>query len=144
MTFGPKNYNPRHYLRPYPPMVIPAGLETWTDHAGQVWRTPRTISRLKFSKNSTHRALRAFVFVRDGFTCQECGAKPGRPPKGYDGSTGVSLPGRTCLVMDHIVSRRNGEIHHPTNLRTVCYPCNTRKIGLSDIPAGRELQGARA
>lgn len=137
-------YNPRHYLRPFPPMVIPPGLETWTDQGGKVWKTPRSKTRLKFTRNVGHRALRAFVFVRDRFTCVECGAKPARVPKRYDGGASVSLPGRSCLVMDHVLSRRNGGIHHPSNLRTVCYLCNTKKIGLVDIPTGRRLAEAKA
>lgn len=117
----------------YPPMTIPPGFETWTDHDGIVRQTPTIRQRLKFVI-SGHRALRAFVFRRDRFTCVACGAHPRKvPPPTYDGRTTVSLPGpKWCLVMDHVISRQNGGIHHPSNLQTMCSSCNTQKIGLVD------------
>jgi 5-methylcytosine-specific restriction endonuclease McrA len=121
------------HKRECPPMVIPPGLETWTDHRGKVWSTPTVRQRLKSAKIPAHAALRAYIFVRDGFACQECGIVAAQPPDTYGGRTAVSLGKKDCcLVIDHIVSRRNGGIHHPSNLRTACSRCNSAKASVVD------------
>lgn len=84
----------------------------WTDDAGREWRVPEIRGRLK-SRIPSHRALREFVIRRDGGACRTCGSTE-------------------RLVADHIVSRRNGGTHHPTNLQCLCDPCNARKAGLVD------------
>lgn len=112
-------------------------LATWTDGLGKQRKAPTLSGRLKF-KIPLHRALRAFVFARDGFTCQACGARPATLPTDYDGRNAVSLDGpKNCLVMDHVTSRRNGGAHHPSNLQTMCEPCNAAKAGLVDAKASR-------
>lgn len=84
----------------------------WKDDAGRAWRVPEIKGRLK-SRVPSHRALREFVIRRDGNACRECGSTE-------------------HLVADHIVSRRNGGSHHPSNMQCLCDPCNARKAGLVD------------
>ena len=85
----------------------------WTDHTGKSWRLPNTIGRLRPHQIECHAALRTFVFTRDSYMCRKCRR---------DGE----------LVVDHIVSWRNGGTHHPDNLQTLCKPCNDRKARYHD------------
>lgn len=87
----------------------------WTDSDGTVRLVPRILGRLKPGKCPGHAALRAFVIRRDGGRCRWCG---NRDP--------------LQLVADHVVSRRNGGSHHPSNLQALCQSCNARKAGLVD------------
>lgn len=95
-------------------------MNIWTDHLGKTWTVPQVRGRLKFNRSARNRALREFVFHRDGYRCKHCG------------STDLIR-----LVPDHIVSRRNGGSHHPDNLQTLCDPCNARKANLVDAKVGR-------
>lgn len=76
--------------------------------------------------------------MRDEFICWWCGARPRVPPLGYDGAEAVSVGHGSegtepfVLCVDHIVSRRNGGSHHPSNLQALCDPCNSAKVGLVD------------
>lgn len=88
---------------------------TWTDSAGKTRRTSSALRRPKSTPGWD--ALRAFVIQRDGNECCWCGATSG-------------------LVVDHIISRRNGGAHHPDNLRALCDPCNAAKVGLVDTRKG--------
>jgi 5-methylcytosine-specific restriction endonuclease McrA len=109
----------------------------WTDHNGETHRTPSPrLTRLDF-KVGLHARLRAFVFRRDGFVCQECGLAAFEVPLNYDGVRTLFVPGAICLEMDHVLSQRNGGTHHPTNLRTLCNSCNARKAGLIDAKHGK-------
>ena len=54
---------------------------------------------------------RAAVMLRDAYTCQYCGATPGRAE----------------LTVDHIVPRSRGGRHHWLNLVTACKRCNQVK-----------------
>lgn len=83
----------------------------WTDHQGHQWKVPTIRGRLKM-RIPCHRALRTFVIHRDK-VCAWCGAS-------------------TNLIADHIVSRRNGGLHHPDNMQALCQSCNSRKSGLID------------
>ena len=85
----------------------------WTDHNRKSWKVPQILGRLKPGKCAGHAALREFVIHRDGSKCVRCGS-------------------RTNLVADHIVSRRNGGSHHPSNLQCLCDSCNARKANLED------------
>jgi 5-methylcytosine-specific restriction endonuclease McrA len=85
---------------------------TWTDHRGREWIEPQIIGRLKM-RIPSHRALREYVIHRDGYTCRHCG-------------------GTENLVADHVVSRRNGGRHHPSNMQCLCDSCNARKAGTID------------
>jgi len=104
--------------------------DEWTDHNGKVWPVLSREGRIKFRSPGAF-ALRAFVFQRDGFMCLDCG-RQGKRPDGYDGRDAVGTEDGRCLVMDHVVSRRNGGTHHPENLRTLCDACNARKSALID------------
>lgn len=88
-------------------------IEQWTDHLGVTRPAPQILGRLKHGKCPGHAALRAFVIHRDGGKCRVCGATE-------------------SLVADHIVSRRNGGSHHPSNLQCLCQICNARKAGAVD------------
>lgn len=88
--------------------------EYWIDSNGKKWKTPQIKGRLK-SRIPSHFALREFVIERDGYKCQHCGSMD-----------------RKKLVADHILSRRNGGSHHPSNLQRLCDSCNARKAGLVD------------
>ena len=84
----------------------------WTDHLGRQWIEPQIKGRLKM-RIPSHRALREYVIHRDGSKCVTCGATE-------------------MLVADHIISRRNGGRHHPSNMQCLCDSCNARKAGLVD------------
>lgn len=51
------------------------------------------------------------VLARDGYTCQYCGAQPGK----------------ARLTVDHVVPRSRGGKKSWENLVTACAPCNRRK-----------------
>ena len=106
--------------------------DTWIDHRGIERPVPRTKWRLNFHY-PLHRALRAYVMIRDKFMCQECGAESAIDREGYDGSA-LPFVGTHYLVIDHISSRCRGEgySHHPDNLQVLCAPCNSRKCCLVD------------
>lgn len=91
----------------------------WTDHLGRTWKVPQIKGRLKPGKCPGHAALREFVIHRDGGKCKCCGTVHG-------------------LLADHILSRRNGGSHHPSNLQCLCHGCNARKANRVD-----RLGGAR-
>lgn len=86
---------------------------TWTDHRGNTWKVPQILGRLKPGKCPGHAALREFIIYRDGGKCVRCGATHE-------------------LVADHILSRRNGGTHHPSNLQCLCSSCNARKSSCED------------
>lgn len=104
--------------KPGGPARLPGGLleagepTSWTDHNGSVWKTLTIAGRIKF-KHASAFALWHFVLQRDGGRCVACGSSDG-------------------LVLDHIISRRNGGSHHPSNLQLLCPGCNARKANLVD------------
>lgn len=59
------------------------------------------------------RAVREWIFSRDGHQCQMCGAN-GR-------NLGVQL------VIDHKKPLKRGGTNHPSNLQTLCSKCNSKK-----------------
>ena len=119
-------------------------MSRWTDRFG-VTRAVPSPRRLKF-KYPAHAALRVFCYSRDGYKCVECGAKARAIPDGYDGrdalqsdrlsrSKAARRYGWTAyetLILDHIVSLRNGGTNHPDNLQTLCNFCNSSKSALVD------------
>ena len=72
------------------------------------WRTP---------------VSRRGVFARDGFTCQYCGAQPGRQ----------------ALTIDHVVPRSRSGAKTWQNLVAACARCNRRKGGRPPEEAGMRL-----
>jgi 5-methylcytosine-specific restriction endonuclease McrA len=119
---------------------------TWTDHKGREHKTPAG-KKLHMARYPLHAALRAYVYHRDGFMCTICGAKAlpmPVDPAAYDGFETLSTDRRinqywnALLVIDHIISRRNGGSNHPSNLQTLCDPCNCAKAALVDSKWGRQ------
>ena len=90
--------------------------DTWFDELGKEWHTPRILGRLKF-RIASHRALRAYIIRRDKI-CQWCGST-------------------VDLVADHILARKNGGAHHPSNMQALCALCNSKKAGSIDAPYKR-------
>ncbi len=70
------------------------------------------------------------TFIRDNFTCRECGLHPMREDKPW-------LPDISQLECDHIIPLARGGRTEMSNLQTLCKTCN-RKKGVS-VP-GEELQ----
>jgi len=69
-----------------------------------------------FARNIS-KETRAFVFERNGYTCQMCGLAAGGADPYY--------PERTLrLTMGHIVDKDKGGDDSPNNLRAVCSNCN--------------------
>lgn len=89
--------------------------KTWTDSNGNIRRVPSPSRRPRYSQFDDCAELREYVFDRDGGQCRFCGDRQG-------------------LVVDHIVSLRNGGTNHPQNLQTLCRDCNVRKGSLIDKP----------
>lgn len=56
-------------------------------------------------------ATRAAIMLRDAYTCQYCGA----------------MPGRSELTVDHVIPRSRGGRHDWVNLVTACKRCNQVK-----------------
>ncbi len=66
---------------------------------------------------SISKETRAFVFERNGYTCQMCGMAAGDPDP--------LSPTRTVrLTMGHIIDKSKGGDDVPSNLRAVCTNCN--------------------
>jgi 5-methylcytosine-specific restriction endonuclease McrA len=63
------------------------------------------------------------VLARDGYTCQYCGAQPGKG----------------ALTIDHVVPRSRGGTKSWENLVTACGPCNRRKGNREPREAGMKL-----
>ena len=90
------------------------------------------VSPINF-KTRANRQLRRRVYVRDIFTCRECGWSP---PMSEDekaaysgGETPVSFDPFRYLQVDHITPRCLGGSHDEVNLQTLCNSCNGRKSG---------------
>lgn len=60
------------------------------------------------------KSTRFAVYHRDGFRCVYC--KPAK--RAYDG---------VGLTLDHLISRKDGGDHDPTNLVTACTKCNSSR-----------------
>ena len=79
---------------------------------------PSVVSLKAYVKPPKHPAFTRFnVFLRDGFSCQYCGA-----------------PGD--LTFDHVVPRRAGGRTTWENVVAACSPCNLRKGGRMPKQAG--------
>lgn len=102
----------------------------WTGADGKRWRIAPAGRRLTF-RYPGHAALRAHVFMRDGFRCVRCDWMPSAIPAGYEGRytlLGADVGGkRRELQLDHIVPLHIGGTNHPDNLQTLCFGCNASK-----------------
>jgi 5-methylcytosine-specific restriction endonuclease McrA len=61
--------------------------------------------------------------LRDAYTCQYCGEKPGQ----------------AALTVDHVIPRSRGGEHAWSNLATACKRCNQRKGNQTPEEAGMQL-----
>lgn len=68
---------------------------------------------------------RRTVLARDQYTCQYCGAQPGRAQ----------------LTLDHVIPRSRGGQTHWENVVTACRACNQRKGNRTPQEAGLTLRG---
>ncbi|RME49013.1 MAG: HNH endonuclease [Chloroflexi bacterium] len=66
---------------------------------------------------------RRTVLSRDDYTCQYCGAQPGKSE----------------LTIDHVLPRSRGGDHSWENVVTACGPCNRRKGNRTPAEAGMRL-----
>lgn len=69
---------------------------------------------------------RRTVLSRDNYTCQYCGAQPGKDQ----------------LTIDHVLPRSRGGGHAWENVTTACGPCNRRKGDRTPEEAGMPLARA--
>lgn len=99
---------------------------TWTDYNGKTWRTVTPRHRLRFQQVGPS-TLRVTVFMRDAFRCRKCGERAINIPVNYDGRYALSTEHGRCLLLDHVVSLRNGGSNHPDNLQAYCDRCNRAK-----------------
>ncbi len=66
---------------------------------------------------------RRTVLARDQYTCQYCGA----------------MPGRAELTIDHVLARSRGGLTEWENVTTACRPCNQHKGNRTPKEAGMKL-----
>src|SRR5262245_24868743 len=98
---------------------------TWQDAQGKSWRVPLTKRRLS-NQMPAHRALRRFVFERDGYSCRQCGDSA-ISSEVLDNGHLACRTQESYLEVDHIYPLSKGGSHHPNNLQTLCATCNNRK-----------------
>ena len=68
-------------------------------------------------KRGVSKETRAYVYERNGYTCQMCGVAAGDADDLH--------PGRTIrLTLGHILDKSKGGEDTPSNLRAVCTNCN--------------------
>ncbi len=85
------------------------------------------VIRLVYYVRVPHRLLipltRRTVLARDQYTCQYCGAQPGK----------------SQLTLDHVVPRSRGGEHTWDNVVTACVQCNQRKRDRIVLEVGMRL-----
>ena len=83
----------------------------------------QNIKRKKRARRRTHipRGLKKEVFMRDDYTCQECGARKG--DKKTNGE-------KVRIEVDHIIPVVKGGTDTLDNLQTLCKDCNLNKFDL--------------
>lgn len=79
------------------------------------------------------KSTRVAVYIRDAWTCQDCGRLFTPEDHNLTGRYAPShrLPGDPDLVyleLDHILPRKHGGTNDIENLRAACTPCNKAKL----------------
>lgn len=82
------------------------------------------------------RQTRLAVYVRDEWTCQDCGRRfqpteDGSAP--YFAPDGTGYGDFTCLELDHITPVKLGGGDDAGNLRALCSPCNRKKLATTRL-----------
>jgi len=84
----------------------------------------RLVTYVRIPRRLSLPLTRRTILARDHFTCQYCGAQPGK------GS----------LTVDHVVPRSRGGENTWENVVAACAPCNQRKGGRTPEEAGLRLR----
>ena len=93
-------------------------------------------------KRKLHAAMYRHVAKRDGYKCVLCGvsALPYSMQVVIDGTKPLRciLPDgrKSILILDHIVSLRNGGDNSASNLQLLCDSCNSKKATTEDAIGG--------
>ncbi len=91
-------------------------------HAERMSLPYPTVIRLVYYVNAPYRSVslnRRAVFIRDGYTCQYCGAR--------------------AESIDHVIPRSRGGKHVWENVVAACRRCNARKMNRLPSEAGLKL-----
>ena len=83
----------------------------------------RLVTYIKVPRRFDLPVSRRTVLSRDNYTCQYCGAQPGKEE----------------LTIDHVLPRSRGGTHTWDNVVTACGPCNRRKGNRTPEEAGMPL-----
>lgn len=89
---------------------------------GRITRDQLLAGRAHNAGRTLRHGLRWRIFARDKFRCVVCGRK------GSD---------KVVLEVDHIIPVSKGGPDHPSNLRTLCLPCNRGRGAASDTAPRR-------
>jgi hypothetical protein len=76
-----------------------------------------TAKRKPAFERGVSKETRAYVYERNGYTCQMCGVAAGDPDELHLGRT-------IRLTLGHILDKSKGGEDTPSNLRAVCTNCN--------------------
>jgi len=76
-----------------------------------------TAKRKPAFQRGVSKETRAFVYERNGYTCQMCGVAAGDADEFHSGRT-------IRLTLGHILDKSKGGADTPSNLRAVCTNCN--------------------
>jgi 5-methylcytosine-specific restriction endonuclease McrA len=101
--------------------------QAWLRSERLVLAVPLVIRLVYYVRIPRHFSLplsRRTVLARDHYTCQYCGAQPGK----------------ANLTVDHIVPRSKGGDTCWENVTTACGPCNRRKGNRTPDEVGMPLQ----
>jgi 5-methylcytosine-specific restriction endonuclease McrA len=77
-------------------------------------------------KTKKAQAIRAYIYQRDNYTCQECQEVAVIIPLNYDGKVTLYIKDG-WLEIDHIKSRFRSGDNSLNNLTTLCNRCNSSK-----------------
>jgi 5-methylcytosine-specific restriction endonuclease McrA len=83
----------------------------------------RLVYYVRISRRFSLPLSRRTVMARDHYTCQYCGAQPGK----------------ACLTIDHVLPRSRGGDTVWENVVTACGPCNRHKGNRTPEEAGMQL-----